>query len=587
MAIYLSVVLCLLLNLGIKIYKLIRLSRHQSASKLNDLTLVKTDDEKGAFSFFNYLFIGSGLASSETVVAHEMVHVRQKHSWDIVYFELISIINWFNPVAYLLQFSIKELHEYIADDAVAGSTVSIDSYTEFLVNNAYGLPGNQLTNNLFNKSLLKKRIMMLHQKRSGSPARLKYLLMLPLTAGCIAVSTLAFAKTYECVDIAPAKAATQGTDALDRSAGDNLKRLKVTQGTISAITDKVSIKEGKDKTGIYNVQNLTNADAARLLKNYNIKIEIVNSYDTGSYPEIKFPITVKPDDGNKIPVLSKGSIGFMIDPGNYTYKTLSDMASKFRQRGYKMDFVDHKSGNESLLQISLRKLDATPGAGTTTTFKIDELIRSGRIIFVGADDTKKLLYVNSPKITFPKPGTLKSLSKKPDTAVRQKINTTIKGKIDSIVGGNHARIKGQIKSQIDEQIQQPANKLPPPSVFFSGGRTLYTYLGRHLRYPTKYFDQKIVGNVIVEFTTGADRKISGVKIKNNAMPLFADEVNRQMNAYTDTVNRAPGTYFFIIQFNLINEKHTRTWLPSGEYLALTANKDCAGNVEIVGFVKDE
>lgn len=71
------------------------------------------------------------------------------------------------------------------------------------------------------------------------------------------------------------------------------------------------------------------------------------------------------------------------------------------------------------------------------------------------------------------------------------------------------------------------------------------------------------------------------------MPLFADEVSRQLKAYADTVNRAPGTYFFLVQFNLMNEKQGRTWLPSSEYLHQTGKPDCAGNIEIVGYVKDE
>ena len=95
-----------------------------------------------------------------------------------------------------------------------------------------------------------------------------------------------------------------------------------------------------------------------------------------------------------------------------------------------------------------------------------------------------------------------------------------------------------------------------------------------------------MGNVIVEFSTNTEHKLLGVKVKNKAMPLFADEVKRQLTAYTDTVNRAPGTYFFVIQFNLINEKHTQSWLPSGEYLKLTGEPDCAGNIEIVGYVKE-
>src|SRR6185437_1894458 len=67
----------------------------------------------------------------------------------------------------------------------------------------YGLSGSSITHSFFNYNLLKKRIIMLHQKRSGSLARLKYLLAIPICGGLLCASTLAFSKTYGWVDIAP------------------------------------------------------------------------------------------------------------------------------------------------------------------------------------------------------------------------------------------------------------------------------------------------------------------------------------------------------------------------------------------------
>jgi beta-lactamase regulating signal transducer with metallopeptidase domain len=96
------------------------------------------------------------------------VHIRQKHSADIVFLELIKIINWFNPLIYLLQMSLKTMHEYIADEQTAAQESDAISYSSFLVNNAYGLNGSSLAHSFFNYNLLKKRIIMLNQKRSGN-----------------------------------------------------------------------------------------------------------------------------------------------------------------------------------------------------------------------------------------------------------------------------------------------------------------------------------------------------------------------------------------------------------------------------------
>lgn len=202
---YAIVVLLLMINFLIKIYKLIRLSYANKIAVHADFKLVELHSENSAFSFFNYLFINPGLTLSSTVIHHELIHIKQKHSWDIVYLELLKIINWFNPVVYLLQNSIKEVHEFIADNYTVGDQQNIAVYTDLLINNAYGINENTLTNTFFNKNLLKKRIIMLHQKRSGNAARLKYLLVLPLTLGLLCASTLAFAKSYAWINLLPAK----------------------------------------------------------------------------------------------------------------------------------------------------------------------------------------------------------------------------------------------------------------------------------------------------------------------------------------------------------------------------------------------
>lgn len=516
LAAYLVIVCCLLTGLAVKITKLLLLSRKGPARDFGKWKMVKTDMERGAFSFFNYLFLSADMAASDTVITHELVHIRQNHSWDIIYLELFRIVNWFNPVAYLLQHSIKELHEFIADEAITGSKEQIDTYTDFLVANAYGTYEHQLTNNLFNQSLLKKRIMMLHQKRSGNTARLKYLLALPLVSGLLCASTLAFAKDYGWVDIAPGHLSPEKVLLSTTHPTTKIKRLKVTQGTISSVTDKISVRESKGVTSTFTVKTLTEGDKVRLLKNYNIKVEVVEV--VSQFPAlptaVSFPLTIRADQrGNKssiediIPVLGKGATGFIIDPNTYSFKTLAWMSSKFDKKGYKMDFDEYKDDeNKPMLMISLRKTDSKPNSGASATFRLDDLKKNGYAIFVGADPNKNLIHVQSSKFHFLKNDTSQITRKGIDSTIRGKINSTINKQIDSIVGKNNTRVKGEIKSRIDQQIQKTSSKLLPPSGYFSGSRTLYTYLAKHMRYPAKYFEQKIVGNVIVEFTTGADYK---------------------------------------------------------------------------------
>ncbi len=286
------IVSLLLVNLCIKIYKLISLSRTNEAEVHGTYKLVELSEENNAFSFFNYLFISTSLMRSSTIIKHELIHIKQKHSWDIIYFEILKAFNWFNPVIWLMQNSMKEVHEFIADNQSVNAETDPSGYTDFLVGNAYGINQNTLTNTFFNKNLLKKRIMMLHQKRSGNAARLKYLLIAPLIFGMLCASTLAFAKTYGWIDLAPRYSSPAGLNATAKS--NKNRRLKVTMGTTSFITDKIAFKDNKGGNKIYTVNTLTDQDKEFLLTSQNVKIEVVEVESTAvPIGRVDLPDTLK------------------------------------------------------------------------------------------------------------------------------------------------------------------------------------------------------------------------------------------------------------------------------------------------------
>jgi len=188
-----------------KLTSLIKMVKGADTTVNNRYKMINIDGSNTAFSFFNYLFIGSNTAVNDIILRHELVHIRQKHSADIIFLEILKIVNWFNPCVYLLQNSIKTIHEYIADEQTAAQVTDVVAYSSFLVNNAYGLNGSSVTHSFFNYNLLKKRIIMLNQKRSGNLARLKYLVAVPICAAALCASTLGFSKNYALIDLSPQK----------------------------------------------------------------------------------------------------------------------------------------------------------------------------------------------------------------------------------------------------------------------------------------------------------------------------------------------------------------------------------------------
>ncbi len=144
-----------------------------------------------AFSFFNTLVVDKEIPKAETIIGHEKVHMRQWHSADIIFIELAAIVNWFNPVMYLYKKEIRHIHEFIADEEAAKLMQSKSDYAMLLFSNTLGVDPLHLSNNFFNKSLLKRRILMLHKNRSRSTGLWKYGFSAPLFILMLIVSAAA------------------------------------------------------------------------------------------------------------------------------------------------------------------------------------------------------------------------------------------------------------------------------------------------------------------------------------------------------------------------------------------------------------
>ena len=194
------------------LYQIIALSRKTKRHHDGQVIHIELEKGKSAFSFFNLLFIPANVAGKETILKHEMIHIRQRHSLDILFFEIIQILSWFNPVSYLIKKDIKLLHEYIADELTTNEEIQKHDYALFLIRNSFGAETKQLSNQIFNPSILKQRINMLNKEKSTGRARLKLLLAVPLVGGMLCMSTVAFTKDYGIVDLYPNAEKTIGTE---------------------------------------------------------------------------------------------------------------------------------------------------------------------------------------------------------------------------------------------------------------------------------------------------------------------------------------------------------------------------------------
>lgn len=191
---YLAGVVALLVRLVVQAFSLYRLIVRMPEKEINGVCVKCLNDPSGPFSFFGWIFMNPAAVKEDEIseiLTHEMAHVKQHHSVDVLLAEMVSICCWMNPFAWLLKREVRLNLEFLADRKVMEAGFATKSYQYHLLglayNHKYGLSNN------FNFSHLKQRIIMMNKKKSNAAGHIKYaLFVLPafalLVAGNISCS---------------------------------------------------------------------------------------------------------------------------------------------------------------------------------------------------------------------------------------------------------------------------------------------------------------------------------------------------------------------------------------------------------------
>lgn len=191
---YLAGVVALLVRLAVQAFSLYRLIVRMPEKEINGVCVKCLNDPSGPFSFFGWIFMNPAAVKEDEIseiLTHEMAHVKQHHSVDVLLAEMVSICCWMNPFAWLLKREVRLNLEFLADRKVMEAGFATKSYQYHLLglayNHKYGLSNN------FNFSHLKQRIIMMNKKKSNAAGHIKYaLFVLPafalLVAGNISCS---------------------------------------------------------------------------------------------------------------------------------------------------------------------------------------------------------------------------------------------------------------------------------------------------------------------------------------------------------------------------------------------------------------
>ena len=195
-------------------------------------TLVITDTDTAPFSWMKYIVLSKEDYESgySQILTHEKAHIALRHSWDILFVDMITALQWFNPAIWMLKSDLRAIHEFEADDAVLRSGANVKEYQYLLIRKAVGKSGYSVANS-FNHSTLKARITMMLNKKSSRLSAWKALYVIPL----VGISLAATAETK--VDYQYEEQQTEVTaDVTDGKDSENTSKMEQ-KDTVSIVED--------------------------------------------------------------------------------------------------------------------------------------------------------------------------------------------------------------------------------------------------------------------------------------------------------------------------------------------------------------
>lgn len=171
----------------IRIRALLHLLRMDIDSKSDKIKFVTNASIQSPASIFKTIFLNGQLPeeSRHYIVAHERVHIREKHSLDVLFMQAVQALCWFNPAIYSFRKALEASHEFRADEVVAQRHPDIQKYSKIILSQALDIHPQNLTHQFSKPNLLKRRIMMLSKQTKRRTSLLKYLILIPIIGGAL------------------------------------------------------------------------------------------------------------------------------------------------------------------------------------------------------------------------------------------------------------------------------------------------------------------------------------------------------------------------------------------------------------------
>jgi TonB family protein len=519
-------VFTLLIKQGRSVFRAIKKSEIIS---FHPAKLIKSTDYTSAFSFFSYVFVNPSITDVETkeIMNHELVHIRQKHWFDLLLVQLLCMMQWFNPLVWIYVRFIRQNHEYLADEVALQLTSDPAVYRAVLLNQIVGAPVVSLVNS-FNYSPNKKRFKMMKNIISSPYRKMKILLILPV----FAIVLYAFAKPdYKY------KYADQSSGNI--SSGTSLQQKSV-KGTVvqqdgeslpgaNIVIQGTTLGTATDAKGYFKLDNVTTDGnlvvsfigfKTKVLKpDFNSDMTIKMTRDTVKYSGIEELAPTAPDKP-VAPVNNIREINDVPPPPPPLIDTAGDKNVQPPSPPLLTKFNWNDDGPAPLFivdgivitEAEVEKIDPV-------TIESITVIKDKNAIDKYGEKGKN----GAIEIT-----TFKTGEKRPD------------GTIVAVTPGDPKT--DNEKMEVVQSISKPRKEafvvVEEMPQFPGGTNAMVAWITSNLKYPAEALKRKITGKVYVNFAVSSKGKVKNVVVSKSANPLLNAEAVRVISSMPDW---KPGT----------------------------------------------
>ena len=448
--------------------------------------------QRGSFSFFRYAFFPNENVDPD-ILRHEISHIEHHHSWDILFAEVMMILQWFNPFIYLYKKELQSIHEYQADRDVVATGVDKKNYMMLILQQCTAVDFSGMSNN-FSLILTKKRIKMITRNEKAKGLWWRLLATLPVLAVLLIANTKVTAQEKTAVD----------------------KPITVEMGQFEIFGDDGAPMQLKDTVyyaddGSY--VKIETSDSFQPESGEPCKKLTVTSYDADGTPRNNFFICETERRGDT----SRYSIEPFSISGSL-FETLLDVATSKEDTVYQICEImpQYTGGEEAMMKYVAENIkypqeakDKNIAGRVFVSFVVEKDgsvsdVKVVRGIGGGCDEEAARVIKGMPKW---KPGMQKG---KP---VRVNYMMPIFFKLDDGQSANPEQKKEASKPDMTPDkngVYQIVEEMPQ---YTGGEAAMMDFVAKNIVYPQEARDKEISGRVFVSFIVEKDGSVNEVNVK--------------------------------------------------------------------------